>query len=76
MDSNVAPIRPDVPVPATVQVQAMDEALCKQLTVLFQAMGIVRMASREIQRDTGDSGAVDAWTLALDGAYELLQRHR
>lgn len=76
--SEVTPILPDVPVPnvqkgnrrSTVPVREIDEALLDQRIVLFQAMGIVRLASKEIQRE---HGRADAWT-ALDGAYELLSR--
>jgi hypothetical protein len=79
--SEVTPIRPDVPASEalkgkrraprgpTIPIRAMDEALLDQRIVLFQAMGIVRMASKTIQRDASHSA--DAWT-ALDGAYELL----
>jgi hypothetical protein len=56
-----------------ISVKAMDAAILDQRSILFQAMGIVRMVSRAIQG--GGSGSrestVDAWT-SLDGAYAML----
>jgi hypothetical protein len=49
----------------------MNAALGRQRGVLFQAMGIVRMASLAIMDPSYDRADTDAWT-ALDGAYELL----
>jgi hypothetical protein len=83
--SEVTPIRPDVSVPEgpkgkrraprgsgpTVPVRAMNDALTDQRAALFQAMGIVRMASHAIQEPQHRRADTDAWT-ALDGAYELL----
>jgi hypothetical protein len=86
--SEVTPIRPDVKVPAPkrkraprtsgpkVSVESMDAALNDQREKLFQAMGIVRLATRATQRGSQRDGsipvgdAVDIWT-ALDGAYAL-----
>jgi hypothetical protein len=64
--SEVAPIRPDVPA-----VRTMDEALTEQKEALFQAMGVVRMASFAIQEPCHERADTDAWT-ALNGAYALL----
>jgi hypothetical protein len=49
--------------------RAVQAQLVSGVGVLFQAMGIVQMASEAIQRDASDDVA-DAWT--LDGAYALL----
>lgn len=74
--SEVTPIRPDAakckhpaPFGPTISTREMNDALLSQRNALFQAMGIVRLASGAIQRSA--SNVVDAWT-ALDGAYELL----
>jgi hypothetical protein len=70
--AKVTPIRP-APEP-TVSVEAMDEALNSQRCDLFQAMGIVRMASDTVREPKrGQRSLQDAWA-ALDGAYELLTR--
>jgi hypothetical protein len=81
MSADVTPIRPDVKVPAPkgprrsprgsgprVPVKAMDEALLDQRIALFQAMGIVRLASATLRNSA--IGA-DEWT-ALDGAHAIL----
>jgi hypothetical protein len=82
--ADVTPIRADVPVPGApkrkrraprgprISVDVMDEALNEQRAVLFQAMGIIRMARNAIQgRSSYEHAATDAWT-ALDAAYERL----
>ncbi len=62
-----------------ISVNAMDRALNSQREKLFQAMGIVRLATRAAQSGSENDGsisvadAVDVWT-ALDGAYALLDR--
>jgi hypothetical protein len=54
------------------KVSAMDDALRAQREVLFQAMGIVRLASSAAMEMTGgDKTSTDIWT-ALNGAYALL----
>jgi hypothetical protein len=55
----------------TINVDSMDAALLGPREALFQAMGIVRMASNAIQEPSHDRADTDAWT-ALNGAYELL----
>jgi hypothetical protein len=59
---------------------AMDTALNKQRGALFEAMGIVRLATRRAQRSGDDDGrelslgeAPDVWT-AIEGAHKLLGR--
>jgi hypothetical protein len=64
--SEVTQIRPDAPT-----VRTMDEALADQREALFQAMGVVRMASYAIQEPCHERADTDAWT-ALNGAYALL----
>jgi hypothetical protein len=50
----------------------MDDALRAQREVLFQAMGIVRLASNAaLEMTGGDKTSTDIWT-ALNGAYALL----
>jgi hypothetical protein len=55
----------------TVDLEAMNEALLEQRGVLFQAMGIVRMATHVIREPSYSRADTDAWT-SLDAAYALL----
>jgi len=60
--------------PPMVKVEAMDKALNNLCCDLFQAMGIVRLASDAVREPPlGQRSLQDAWA-ALDGAYELLTR--
>jgi hypothetical protein len=84
-EQNVTPIRPEVIVGpkrkgrgpgggSVVSRAVMDRALNAQRSDLFQAMGIVRLASREALGIAGDDEQMsDIWT-ALDGAYTLMDR--
>lgn len=67
--AKVQPIRPAKA--ATVDSETMDSALRDQRRVLFQAMGIVRLATHAIREEGSHRAITDAWT-ALDGAYTLL----
>jgi hypothetical protein len=81
--SDVTSIRPDVEVPAPkkrkprgtrgpkIDEKAMEAAFIEQRAVLFQAMGIVRMASETIREPYHAKAHTDAWT-ALGGAYALM----
>jgi hypothetical protein len=55
------------------QERRMDSALNDVRGTLFQAMGIVRMASNAIREPIDDKAETDAWT-ALEGAHEILCR--
>jgi hypothetical protein len=83
--SEVTPIRPDVSFsdapkrkrrsPRTsgpkISVEAVDTALNDQCCDLYEAMGIVALATDAIRNEDGKS-VTNAWA-ALDGAYKLLK---
>jgi hypothetical protein len=60
--------------PKTSAAREMDKALNSVRGTLFQAMGIVRMATETIRGGSAYPRAdTDAWT-ALEGAHEILSR--
>jgi hypothetical protein len=82
--SEVTPIRPDIPIPAPkrkraprisgpkISVEALDSARHDLCGTLYEAMGIIALATDAIRDEDGNSESVtNAWT-ALDGAYKLL----
>lgn len=82
-NDNVTPIRSDIATAAEpkrkrreprgrrISTGAMNDALCDQRIALFQAMGIVRLATATLRNLSADRETTDAWT-ALEGAYAIL----
>ncbi len=69
--SEATPIRPPRKSAALVSVASMNTALNDQGVALYQAMGIIRLATTAVRDPAYDREVTDAWT-ALDAAYAIL----